>query len=293
MLHKIFKLKKLYSNNTNILDYLREEQQTNRLENILISYDLQSGTYIRNFEENPNQYINYAKELSNKIKALGGFKTILEVGVGEATTLVNLLKHLDKKNIKPYGFDLSWSRLRYAKQFSEKHNYKINLFAGDLFSIPVADESIDIVYTSHSIEPNGGREEEALKELYRITKHYLILLEPDFERASVKAKKRMISNGYITKLKEAIKKLNYNIILDEPFTGSSNALNPTGITIIKKESNSSSKSFRFVCPHTKQPISKVRNVYANNKAGFIYPIIDRIPCLLSSNAILATHFNQF
>tara|TARA_B100000941_G_C28498496_1_gene552505 strand:+ start:1178 stop:2059 length:882 start_codon:yes stop_codon:yes gene_type:complete len=293
MLDKLFQLKKLYSNNTNILDFLREEKQTNRVEDILISYDLQSGTYTQNFEENPYYYINYTKELSIKIKSLGGFKTIMEVGVGEATVLVNLLKHLNMNNIKPYGFDLSWSRLRYAKQFSEKHNYKINLFAGDLFSIPVADESIDIVYSSHSIEPNGGREEEALKELYRITRHYLILLEPDFERGSVKAKKRMISNGYITKLNETIKKLNYNILLDEPFRGSSNVLNPTGIKIIKKESNNSSKSFRFICPNTKQPISKVRNVYANNKVGLIYPIIDRIPCLLSSNAILATHFNQF
>ena len=50
MLHKIHKLKKLYSNNTNILDFLREEKQTNRVEDILISYDLQSGTYYFNEE---------------------------------------------------------------------------------------------------------------------------------------------------------------------------------------------------------------------------------------------------
>lgn len=50
--------------------------------------------------------------------------------------------------------------------------------------MPLKDNSIDIVYTSHSIEPNGGREEEALEELYRVANKYLILLEPDYELAN-------------------------------------------------------------------------------------------------------------
>lgn len=218
MVNKIKDLKELYKKNSNILDFLRVENKTNKIKDILISYDLQSGSYLKNLDKNPKFFQDYTKELSNKINELGKFESILEAGVGEATTIVNLLLNLGKiKPKKSYGFDLSWSRLRYAKQFSEKLKLQIEFFTGNLFSIPLADESIDIVYTSHSIEPNGGKEEYALRELYRITKKYLILLEPDFERASETAQARMISNGYITNLNQTIKNLGYQVILDEPF----------------------------------------------------------------------------
>ena len=45
---------------------------------------------------------------------------------------------------------------------------------GDMFNLPITDDSIDLVYTVHALEPNGGKEKEALKELYRITKKYLM-----------------------------------------------------------------------------------------------------------------------
>ena len=293
MFKKLYHLKNLYKRGINILDYLRKEDGTNIVDDIKISYDLQSGSYTKEFEKNPLHYQKYTIELVNVINQLGSFQNILEAGVGEATTMVNMLLNLNNfKRIDAYGFDISWSRLRYGKRFSEKNNCEINLFMGDLFSIPIADEAIDVVYTSHSIEPNGGREEEALKELYRITKKYLILLEPDYEIASNNAKERMISNGYVTNLNKAIKNLGYKVVVDEKFRGSSNKLNPTGLKIIKKIHDKESRFF-FMCPHTGFPLDRKREVYNNKDAGIIYPIIDGIPCLLSTNAILATHFDEF
>jgi ubiquinone/menaquinone biosynthesis C-methylase UbiE len=37
-------------------------------------------------------------------------------------------------------------------------NQQADLVVADLFHIPFADNSVDVVYTSHSLEPNGGRE---------------------------------------------------------------------------------------------------------------------------------------
>ena len=71
----------------------------------------------------------------------------------------------------------------------------------------VLDNAIDVVYTSHSIEPNGGREEEALLELYRIAKKYVVLLEPCYEKASSAARKRMEKHNYITNLFDTVNKL--------------------------------------------------------------------------------------
>ena len=70
-------------------------------------------------------------------------------------------------------------------------------FVGNMFHIPFADNSIDIVYTSHSMEPNGGREKEAMAELYRVAGKYLVLLEPSYELATDDGKQRMDRLGYV------------------------------------------------------------------------------------------------
>lgn len=71
-------------------------------------------------------------------------------------------------NMIRHGFDLSWSRISVAQKWLDEKSVKAQLFVGDLFSIPLADRSVDVVYTSHSLEPNGGKEELAIKELLRV-----------------------------------------------------------------------------------------------------------------------------
>ncbi|CAM5272174.1 Methyltransferase domain-containing protein OS=Lysinibacillus sphaericus OX=1421 GN=LS41612_21290 PE=4 SV=1 [Lysinibacillus sphaericus] len=63
--------------------------------------------------------------------------------------------------------------------------------------MPLANNSIDLVYTVHALEPNGGKELEALKELYRVASKYVVLVEPYYEGANSEAKERMDRLGYI------------------------------------------------------------------------------------------------
>ena len=69
-----------------------------------------------------------------------------------------------------------------------KNIFNSGLFVGDLFNAPIEDSSFDVVYTSHSLEPNGGFERKALIELHRITRKYLVLFEPIYELGSSKSK---------------------------------------------------------------------------------------------------------
>ncbi len=180
--------------------------------------------------------------------------------------------------------------MKFAKELSKDFNLnKINLFTANLFEIPLLDNSIDIVYTSHSIEPNGGKEEEALKELMRITKKYLILLEPSFEFANDEAKARMKKHGYVTELYSTAKNLNYKIVEHRLFDYSANPLNPTGLIIIEKEQNNSN-SANLVCPISHTELMKYNESLLYSKESFLaYPVIEGIPCLLKENSILATH----
>jgi hypothetical protein len=286
----IQKIKTVWEYGGNIIAYLKEldGRSNNSLEDILISYDFQSGSYIRETKENPIFNFNYTKHIAEILNSLN-FNSIMEAGVGESTTMTNVLSKLNNKPANSYGFDISWSRIKCANEYSRENSVKIKLFVGDLFNIPLADNSIDIIYTSHSIEPNGGREIEALNELYRVAAKYLILLEPTDEFANEEGKARMKHNGYVTNLKAKIQELGMNLIEYTRVPHISNPLNPTGLYIIEKNKDAITKgNIPFVCPITKTILDFHTDHYFCVESFISYPIVDRIPCLLPNYGILTS-----
>jgi uncharacterized protein YbaR (Trm112 family) len=286
------KIKEIYDNGGNIIQYLKSigNNDVNSIEDILISYDFQAGSYIKYYSENPEYNDNYGKALARIIDKIENIGSLMEVGVGEATTLSTLVRNLETVPPAILGFDISWSRLKFAKGLiNDLVIENVGLFTADLFEIPLLDNSIDVVYSSHSIEPNGGREEEALKELFRVTKKYLILLEPSYELAGEEAKARMEEHRYVTQLYATARKLGYKIIEHRLFEYASNPLNPTGLMIIEKNAAEASTP-HLVCPVSHSELIKYNEALFYSKESFLaYPIIDGIPCLIKDNAILATH----
>lgn len=287
------KIKEIYSKGENIIKYLKSigQNKSNTIEDILISYDFQSGSYIKGFAANSAVLDDYSGALAQVIDNLGAIDSIMEVGVGEATTLSPLVNKLKRKPAEVLGFDISWSRLKFAKAFlKDQKNERFKLFTANLFEIPLLDNSIDVVYTSHSIEPNGGQEENALKELYRIANKYVVLLEPSYELGSEAAKKRMVEHGYVTKLYDTAKALNYKIIEHRLFDHCANPLNPTGLIIIEKENNGEKNTSDLVCPISRTSLEKMNDSLLYSQDSFLaYPVMGEIPCLLKENSILAIH----
>lgn len=287
------KIKELYNRGENIIDYIKgqENQLENSTESIMISYDLQAGSYVRNTKKHPEIKENYTKAIVKVIEKLGYFDSILEAGVGEATGLANLIPKLAVSPQKVLGFDLSWSRVKFAQAYcQEKKLEGPILFTGDLFNAPIQDNAIDIVYTLHAMEPNGGKEKEALAELYRITNKYLIILEPIYELASKEAQQRMDRLGYVKNLLATAEKLGFEVIEYRLFDYFVNSLNPTGLIIIKKNSEKRQVHNPLACPITKKELTLVKGSYYCKESMLAYPIIDEIPCLLPQNAIIATHY---
>ena len=93
----LLRIKELYGKGENLIKYLKglDGSQTNSTEDILISYDFQAGVYTARADVNREIRDAYCKNLANELGKLDSFDSILEVGVGEASTLGNLLVQME------------------------------------------------------------------------------------------------------------------------------------------------------------------------------------------------------
>ena len=288
-------LKQLFQRGENVSAYMRRQQgvQRNTEEIIEVAYDLQAGSYIDLMTDAAMAAFQkeYSDEIAKTILSLYNPVSILEAGVGEATTLSGVLPHLGTA-VNSYGFDLSWSRVAYAKRWlADWGNTNTLLCTANLFHIPFSDNSMDIVYTSHSIEPNGGHEEPILRELFRVTRKFLILLEPGYELANDEARQRMDAYGYCKGLRRAAASLGYEVLEHKLFAFTENPLNPTALTIIRKDEDAR-PSYVLACPMFKTPLQEIGGMLFSPEALVVYPIIGGIPCLRMENAVFASKYKE-
>lgn len=292
-------LKRMYDDGQNVSEFLRKHKrlQDNSEEIIEISYDLQAGSYVEAMR-NPDKIEyqkRYTSELCATITSLCSPVSVLEAGVGEATTLSGVLTGLGA-DVQGFGFDLSWSRVAYANRWLDSCNVRnAELCTGSLFHIPFGPDSIDVVYTSHSIEPNGGHETQILKELFRVARRFVVLLEPGYEFASDEGKARMTFHGYCKNLRGAAESLGYDVLLHQLFPLTANPLNPTALTVIKKTDSPPPcpANSTFACPKHKTPLEPVVGGLFSPEALVVYPVLAGIPCLRTENGIFAGKFRDF
>lgn len=299
--------KEIYKNSGNISKFLREQfnLKDNTPEIIEIAYDIQAGSYVDGMRKNPERHEKYCSELASYLeKYVDSQTSLMEVGCGESTNTFGIFNKLSNKPKSIIGFDISFSRIKVGLQFWNSElsklkninsvseiNHEINsiFFVADLFSIPLGRKSVDVVYTSHSIEPNGGREVEALKNIFRIAKKRVLLFEPYFEGASSEGQKRMSHHGYIKKIPEAITEAGGVLQEIKAIKNIGNPLNPTFLFDIEVTSEEvTSDSFFWSDPITFDALEKQEDCFYGSNSGLAYPIIKGIPCLRPENAIVAT-----
>ncbi len=284
----------------NYLRGIADQGDKNELFATLVAYDLQAGSYISLAKENYSNYQCWCKQLA---QLLSGYVTegdaILEVGVGEATTLAGVLKEGLFKPSLALGFDVSWSRIGEGRKWLSENGQSAALFVADLLNIPLADNSVDVIYSSHSLEPNGGKEKQAIGECLRVARKAVVLVEPIYELASTEAKARMRSHGYVEGLRETAECLGAVVSDYRLLDYSPNPLNPSGVLCLEKRDKALLRpdwiewdSMPWQCPITGLPMKGGPEFFYASEVGLAYPVLRGVPMLRAEHAIVASRLES-
>lgn len=294
-------LRILYKNNINIIDYLSNNEKMNFPRETLVelAYDLQSGSYVDFARDNSSRFKSYTDEISNIIQPYvkrGG--SVADIGTGEMTTLNALLSGSLSAAKKIYAVDISISRLITGISYVSENNIdainKIKPISATLFQLPFADDSIDLVWSSHALEPNGGREFEALSELARVTKKNLVLFEPSYENNTPAGRDRMDKLGYIKGLPNAIENTPGIELIDIIKVESAiNPENPTYAYVMQKYSPQKNDSFELVCPLTHGSLTMRDGYIFSPNALSSFPIVENIPILRIDKAVFSSIIDKY
>jgi ubiquinone/menaquinone biosynthesis C-methylase UbiE len=283
-----------YAAGDNIMDLARTllEEKHNDPVSTLLSYDLRAGRFNEWYRSHKTEWRRWSDQIAALIQAyLPAKGSLLEVGCGEASTLAGVLTALQDSTLNAFGFDISWSRITEGNKWLQETNQAARLFVGDLFHIPMGNDSIDVVYSSHSLEPNGGREEVALRECLRVARRAVVLVEPIYELATPAQQERMARYGYVRGLKHVAEQLGETIAEYRMLDFSLNPMNSSGLLIIVKpndQSDQTDTSLRWQCPLTEEPLVDLSDVFCAPSLGIVYPVVRDVPMLRPGHAIVAS-----
>lgn len=284
-----------YRKGENVMATLREllGEEKNNDQIVEITYDLQAGTYSRYAEDNPATWKAYCEELAG---ILGSFLepgwSTLDVGTGEMTTLSGVANCAFIEAGDIYSCDISFSRIKTGRKFAARTMVpgladRLHSFVGNLFQLPFQDGSVDLIWTSHALEPNGGKEEAALRELFRVAGRYVVLFEPSYENNTDEGRARMERLGYIYGLPEVIVRAGAELVDVIQVKSTGNPLNPTYAYICRTGTETRSRAAPWACPETHMPMDRRADCFFSQASRLAYPIIDGIPILRAEYAILA------
>lgn len=267
----------------------RLDAERYRKEAGLIAYDLQAGTYREWARGNFTFLEKWCAQIASILNThFTNAHSIMEVGVGEATTLAGIAKALNNGG-NFFGFDQSLSRLLHARDWCKSETVNPKLFVADLTSIPISDNSVDVVYSSHSLEPNRGFEKSMIEEVLRVSRFGAVLVEPLYELASAGAQNRMDQHGYVRGLHEVCKTMDAEIAEYRLLDVCQNVLNPSGVIVLKKTLNLKAvQQPEWQCPLTGELLTDRGGFFAASSSGIIYPVIDGFPLLRIEHAIRAS-----
>lgn len=288
-------IKEAYSKGENISELIssRYSELSKTSDVIHYSYDLQAGSYRNIYNENADmreQKKAIGQAISSILRDMN-IDSLLDAGVGEATTLADIIAA--GPDIKYSGFDISLSRIFHARAHLGQMGIEgVRLYVADLKGIAQADSSVDAVFTFHAVEPNGGSEREILQELVRVARKYLVLVEPSYELGSDEQRQRMEKFNYCRGLREHLEALGCKVLEYGFFEHYGNPLNRPALHVVEVPDKGAKGSPELVSPASHGSLVRADSFLYCADDGFLFPVVKNIPVMLADSAILCSQAEQ-
>jgi 2-polyprenyl-3-methyl-5-hydroxy-6-metoxy-1,4-benzoquinol methylase len=156
---------------------------------------------------------------------------VLEVGCGNGVNLVLLNEEFgDQIEIK--GIDLSAERMRVGREYWGEKLEGVEMVEDSVLTLStVADDSYDVVYSTHCLEQVPYNTAQAVAMMQRVSRNRVIFVEPVFEFCNTAQKLFMIFTDYQRTLLPEIEASGLKILECNPGEVLVNPLNKTGIVI--------------------------------------------------------------
>ncbi len=173
--------------------------------------------------------------------------SFMEVGAGELTNILEIQKK-NKKIIfdKVFALDVSLPRLIVGNKFLRENSAKIDYcISSNAEKIPLSDNSIDLLFTIHCLEQVPHLAKNIIKEMLRVAKKYVVLIEPSIEYGSEITRNRIYAKNYVKLNNNMLKDIDAEIIYRE-LNRLSSFISSSEIVILKKKSSKNlSGTFKF------------------------------------------------
>ncbi|MBO72219.1 MAG: hypothetical protein CMD35_01260 [Flavobacteriales bacterium] len=277
------------------LNFLRGKRRISK--NVETQYDQISGSYIQdNYYVDNKRYcivdgrVKFISSIENmknirlecnKVLSELDFSTLLEVGVGELTTIESIVSNNDQLT-EVYGVDLSINRmLDGIREYKKRQTLLPKLSKSNATNLPFNDAVFDLVYSRHTLEQMPLIFEEALDEMLRVSRKYVVLFEPSFEKGSLTQKLKMIRNDYFRGLDKYLSnRSDIHIRKSYLMNNSANPLNRTSCYVLEKaKQNQEESDINFVCPVSKEKLDDLGSFFYSPISQLAYPKINKIPVL--------------
>jgi 2-polyprenyl-3-methyl-5-hydroxy-6-metoxy-1,4-benzoquinol methylase len=134
----------------------------------------QTDNYKKHTHKNPIQRLllaNFFRNLADLTKAKT-VDSILDAGCGEGFTL---------NRLREKGIGKKWEGLEYSKmaiELGKKAYPDIKIIQGSVYELPYKDNAFDLVLCTEVLE-HLEKPQDALKELVRVSKKYLVISVPN------------------------------------------------------------------------------------------------------------------
>lgn len=212
------------------------------------------------------------------LASLDGVETALEVGAGELTTTGALAMRL--RGTKWRGVELSFNRVLHGREFfQEQFGIDIPACKGDAMRLPFADQSFDLVITSHCLEHIPFGYQAAVDEITRVARRHVVLFEPLWETSDWAQKLRMYAHGYVRGLPPYASSIAGFTLAPAVVLDVGSPFNRTARLHLSRTQPKASGDDGLVCPACHGPLVVKRTERTCNACHLLFPVVQGVPVM--------------